>query len=444
MHYLADLHICAYDVRGTLAATGQLHPSRESGLVTRTHQLLAGLAQHNPSIRVAITKTGAARCGGVYELQTPEGLMVIVREIATALPKLMHDQGGHKSEHLVRHFYEDTIDDPANRVWSLLATQYACAIGAAGIPHVLAQSINPLVSLLKAHELGLLGRTHLTGVINDSGADFTRRFDYLARQITGGAQVTVIAVSESVRQELCAAGVPKRAVRKVLNGMDIDVFTARLRHAEVAAVWERVRERNKVPPGLRVMLVCARRVAWKGHQDVIHAARILAERGRLEGTCVVFNGAGMLDSRAPEYEQELRSLIADLDLDGKVFLLDELTPEEVVSCYLGAHVAVHPSRKPEPFGYANLEAMLAGVPVIATAHGGPLEYIEHSVSGLLVPPHDPVQIAVALEALLGDDALHARMGRAGRASAERFSLSAMFDGYHDAITTSAAMHEGGR
>ncbi|WP_237101469.1 glycosyltransferase family 4 protein [Nonomuraea sp. MG754425] len=401
------------------------------------------MAQHTPGVRVALTKTGATTPGGVYGLQTPEGLAVTVREIATALPKLLY-QGGHKNEHLVKRFYEDTIDDPGNQVWSLLATQYACAIGAAGIPHVLAQSINPLVSLLKAHDLGLLGKVHLTGVINDSGPDFTRRFDYLARQITGGAQVTVIAVSESVRQELCAAGVPEHAVRKVLNGMDIDAFTTRLRHAEAAAVWERVRSRNKVPQGLRVMLVCARRVAWKGHQDVIHAARILAERGRLEGTCVVFNGAGMLDSRAPGYQQELQSLIADLDLDGKVFLLDELTPEEVMSCYVGAHVAVHPSRKPEPFGYANLEAMLAGVPVIATAHGGPLEYIEHGVSGLLVPPHDPDQIAVALEALLGDDALHARMGRAGRVSAERFSLDAMFDGYHDAITTSEALHGGGR
>lgn len=429
-----SLHICAYDVRGTSTATGQLNPNRESGLVTRTHHLLRGLAQRHPDTRIALTKTGAAVPGPAYELCTPEGLVVAVREIATVFPQYLH-KAGRKSHRLVRQYYEDTINDPGNPVWRSLAEQYARAIHAAGTTHVLAQSINPLISLLKAEEYMLLNRFHLTGVINDSGAEFARRFGYLAQRIHAEAELSLIAVSESVRRELIDAGVPGHTVSKVLNGLDVAAFQTLLRQVDGGGVWERVRARNALPADCRIVLVSARRVRWKGHEDVIRAARHLADCGQLDGVCIVINGAGMFDTRAPDYERHLEALIADLRLAGKVFLLDDLTRDEVAACYAGAHVAVHPSRKPEPFGYANVEAMLAGIPVIATRHGGPLEYIEHGRSGLLVPPYAPAAIAAELEHLLGDDALHARIGEASRHSAERFTLDAMVDGYEAAITT---------
>jgi glycosyltransferase involved in cell wall biosynthesis len=128
-----------------------------------------------------------------------------------------------------------------------------------------------------------------------------------------------------------------------------------------------------------------------------------------------------------------------------VFLLDELDADEVASCYTAAHIAAHPSRDPEPWGYSNLEAMLAGVPVIAAGHGGPLEYITDGVSGLLVPPRDAEALADALDAVLSDGELHARLGAAGRAGARRFTLEAMFAGYEAVLGEGAAarMHTAG-
>ncbi|MDQ3762226.1 MAG: glycosyltransferase [Actinomycetota bacterium] len=123
-----------------------------------------------------------------------------------------------------------------------------------------------------------------------------------------------------------------------------------------------------------------------------------------------------------------------LGLARMVFLLDELTDAELAACYGQAHVAVHPSRRPEPFGYANIEAMLAGVPVITTAHGTPLEYLTHGLSGLLIPPGDPPILATAIDTLLSDQDLHTRLAVAGRASAERFGLDAMIRGYQAAIS----------
>jgi glycosyltransferase involved in cell wall biosynthesis len=71
--------------------------------------------------------------------------------------------------------------------------------------------------------------------------------------------------------------------------------------------------------------------------------------------------------------------------------------------------------------YSILEAMFAGVPVVSTTVGGIPELVVDGVTGLLVPPEDPVALADAIDRLLADDELRTRMGEAGRARAfERF------------------------
>jgi glycosyltransferase involved in cell wall biosynthesis len=77
----------------------------------------------------------------------------------------------------------------------------------------------------------------------------------------------------------------------------------------------------------------------------------------------------------------------------------------------------------ESFGLASLEAMAAGIPVIATSVGGLPEQIEHMKSGILVPPEDPQAIALWIRRLRDDPDLRRRLGAAGRQRAkERFTL----------------------
>lgn len=427
------LHISTYDVRGTLAATGVARTVRETGLVNHTHQLLRALAVRHPDTRIALTRTGAAGPEPVSELRTPQGQLAQLRSIATRFPQYLSGPGGGKSDVLVRRYYEDEIDEPDNPVWGSLAGQYAAAVLDAGIPDLLLQNTNPVVAVLKALESGrleasALGGLAATGVVHDT-AGYGRRFQYIAEQLRAGAPLRLIAVSQAVARGLRQAGVPADRLTVVPNGMDTTAFRDLLDRVRKAAVFERVRERNGVPRAARIMLVSARRVRWKGAQDVVEAAALLAERGRIRDAVVVVNGAGMLDSRDTGYQDELARLVRDRNLEHAVFLLDELSPDEVAACYSAAHIAVHPSREPEPWGYANMEAMLAGVPVIAAGHGGPLEYIRDGVSGLLVPPRDPDALAHTLDAVLSDGELHARLGAAGRASAQRFTLEAMFTGY---------------
>ena len=95
-----------------------------------------------------------------------------------------------------------------------------------------------------------------------------------------------------------------------------------------------------------------------------------------------------------------------------------VSPSQVASYYERAAVVCTPSRR-EGVGLAAREAMAYGRPVVATAVGGLPDAIVHGETGLLVPPRDPVSLRNAIEQLLGDADLRARLGAAARAHAER-------------------------
>src|SRR5262249_25598869 len=80
---------------------------------------------------------------------------------------------------------------------------------------------------------------------------------------------------------------------------------------------------------------------------------------------------------------------------------------------------VLPATRSEGLGGVLLEAMALGVPVIATRLGGPLEIVEDHVSGLLVAPRQPAQLARAIEELLADPQLGRSLGEAGRLVVKR-------------------------
>jgi glycosyltransferase involved in cell wall biosynthesis len=438
MGFPSSVHILTYDMHGAETATGRKKPCRHTGLVVHTHHLLAGLSARFPDTRWALTQTGERR--RAYQLRTPEGVLALAQGVATAFPQHLSGYADGKDPQRVRHFYETTIDEPANPVYRSLAEQYAHVIRAAGTPDVVAQNINPIVSVLKAEQLGCapgIGRLHLTGVVHDlAGAE--RRFDYLRQRLAVTEHsVRIVAVSTAVAEHLVEAGVPGETLHTVSNGMDVAAFESRLRTAQEQDAFAALALRNRLP-ATPMVLMSARRVAWKGHRDLIDAVRMLADSG-FDGFHVVVNGHDMHDTRALGYTDALADTIARYRLQDRVFLLDQLSQIEVAACYRAARVAVLPSRQPEAWGYANLEAMLAGTPVITSGHGGPRDYIEHGRSGLLVEPNAPVALAEAIHRLLTDTQLHARLSRQGRSSATRFGLAAMADGYAEIL----ASHRGG-
>jgi glycogen synthase len=137
----------------------------------------------------------------------------------------------------------------------------------------------------------------------------------------------------------------------------------------------------------------------------------------------------------PEIEARLRRALPQ---HPNVKWIDAMVPvEEVVQLYSHAAAFACPSVY-EPFGLINLEAMACGTAVVASAVGGILEVVEDGVTGLLVPPARPDDLAGALRKVLDDPERARAMGVAGRKRVEdHFSWASVAERtervYRDAI-----------
>jgi glycosyltransferase involved in cell wall biosynthesis len=113
-------------------------------------------------------------------------------------------------------------------------------------------------------------------------------------------------------------------------------------------------------------------------------------------------------------EPSLRALADELGVSDRVTFLGRVPHEDVPSVVAGLSVAVNPTAVPESFGVAVLEASACAVPVVATDVGGVPEVCVDRVTGIMVRPGDPGQMAAAIVELLGDASLRSSMGDAGR------------------------------
>jgi glycosyltransferase involved in cell wall biosynthesis len=103
--------------------------------------------------------------------------------------------------------------------------------------------------------------------------------------------------------------------------------------------------------------------------------------------------------------------------------------DDVEHLLAGADIFVMPSRT-EALPMALIEAMGAGLPVVASGVGGIPEVVEHGREGWLVEPDDPRALASALDSLIGDGALRCRFGEAGRRRVlEQFTAHRMAEDY---------------
>jgi glycosyltransferase involved in cell wall biosynthesis len=99
---------------------------------------------------------------------------------------------------------------------------------------------------------------------------------------------------------------------------------------------------------------------------------------------------------------------------------------ELAECYRRADIYVLASRQ-EGFGLPPLEAMACGIPVVATDCGGISDYAQDGVNCLIVPVGDVEAMAGAIQRVLLDPGLAARLARAGRETACRFTWEAMVE-----------------
>jgi colanic acid/amylovoran biosynthesis glycosyltransferase len=157
-----------------------------------------------------------------------------------------------------------------------------------------------------------------------------------------------------------------------------------------------------------VRLVAVGSLVWvKGATYALQAVRRLVDRGVPVQLSLIGDGPG---------RQRLLYTIDDLSLQDHVKLLGALPPIAVRDRLRQSDVFILPSLS-EGFCNAAVEAMACGLPVVMTNCGGVREGVADGVEGFVVPVREPEAMASAIERLVKDPALRARMGEAGRARA---------------------------
>lgn len=107
--------------------------------------------------------------------------------------------------------------------------------------------------------------------------------------------------------------------------------------------------------------------------------------------------------------------------------------DDLPGLFDGAHIAVFPTRLPEGFGLAMVEAMRSGCSVVASRHGAATEIITHGETGILVDPGNRDATAEGIGRLLGDASLLVRLAKAGQRHVETTFSEERFRGNIEAL-----------
>jgi phosphatidylinositol alpha-mannosyltransferase len=194
------------------------------------------------------------------------------------------------------------------------------------------------------------------------------------------------------------------------NGVDAD----RYGRAVPVARWK---------DGTPNILFVGRFEPRKGVLDLLKAFRQIRKDG-VEARLLLVGGG-------PQ-EREARRYVATRRLSGVEFL-GRVSDDEKLQLFRTADVYTSPATGRESFGIVLLEAMAAGAPIVASDIHGYKGVVRRGREALLVPPHEPKELAAALERLLGDRELAAQMSANGVERAAEFSwprVTAKVDDYY--------------
>jgi len=221
-------------------------------------------------------------------------------------------------------------------------------------------------------------------------------------------------VSESMREIIQRTyRVADNRIRVIYNGMDPHPFINPTPKFEVIRRLRQAAAKSNE----KIVLFAGRLNPHKGITALLDSAsQVLAKYPNVR-----YLLAGEPDSR--EFAQKMQHMLNQhLGLRGKVILLGKIPRNQLAALYQIADLALVPSVY-EPFGYASIEAMAAGVPVIASNVGGLAEIISHGRTGLLVTVHERVsephvvdvgELVAAQLTLLNDKRMAEQLGLAGR------------------------------
>ena len=226
----------------------------------------------------------------------------------------------------------------------------------------------------------------------------------------------IVALSEGVRRELVDdLGLENERTVTIPNPVAVSEIAER-----VAKLRQR---RTRARNGKRIVAV-GRLHRQKGFDVLIDAVA-----DHTPDATLVILGEGPERAKLAQ-QARMRGLADRVSMPGFV---DDTLP------YLADADLFVLSSRWEGFGHVIVEAMAAGVPVVATdCPYGPADIIDNEKSGLLVAPENPASLGAAIKRLLSDDALAARLSSQGATAAQRYKSSRVVLDYAAALKEASA------
>lgn len=235
---------------------------------------------------------------------------------------------------------------------------------------------------------------------------------WLERRNAARADRVTVPSAYSAGVAARAYGIPAERVAVVPEGIDL-------------GLWEGLRKRQarRTDPRPTVLSV-ARQYRRKNTRTLLEALPLVA-REVPDVRCRIVGGG-------PELPRLRRRVVA-LGLEDRVELTGEVADDRRVrAAYFEADCFCLPTLQ-ESFGIVFLEAMAAGLPVVASNRAAVPEVVPHGETGLLVDPLDPEALARALVRVLSDGPLRERMSRAGTRRVRRFGRDAAARSFLEAV-----------
>ena len=236
------------------------------------------------------------------------------------------------------------------------------------------------------------------------------------RRVVASSERIVAATRPEAGALVKLYGAEPERVEVIPPGVDVSRFYPIQADEAKAAV--------DLPAGKGVILFVGRIEPLKGVETLLRAFELLERSGLLADfphvLAIIGGDTGSEDGEPDAEMARLQQLADQLGIHHLVMFMGKRGQETLPYYYSAAEMVVVPSHY-ESFGMVALEAMACGTPVIATRVGGLARLVQNGRTGFVVPDSDPRMLAEAIERLIRDPALRARIGQEGTHYAQRFA-----------------------
>ena len=213
----------------------------------------------------------------------------------------------------------------------------------------------------------------------------------------------------------------KSLIRQINRGIDCKYFDTK----SVSEIRkEKFLSSLMISERTHIILLPARITSWKGHNTAVDAVKILTEKNPELNFVLALVGS---ENNKEKFTKKLKKKISRLNISNRIIFCGNIS--DMPAVYSVADIVLSTSIEPEAFGRVSAEACAMSKPVISTNHGGSREIIENNVTGWLVEPKNPEDLADKITYVLAlDQKKKDSIGKnAQRKIRERFSLKEMLN-----------------